>query len=119
MAKPLGAARAVAAQRFISGCALAPLPHTPPEQPTPTAEQTRAGAHEDAFLAEEDEERPRGVVQPRHAPEQQGPLPTNTGGSSSPATSGASAGGLRGVRGDHQRVPTMGARSPLRAPRGV
>jgi hypothetical protein len=45
MAKPLGAAWAVAAQRFISGRA-------PAEQPTLTAEQERAGAHEDAFLAE-------------------------------------------------------------------
>jgi hypothetical protein len=34
MAKLLGAARAVAVQGFISGRALAPLPHTPPEQPT-------------------------------------------------------------------------------------
>jgi hypothetical protein len=58
MAKPLGAARAVAAQHFTSGRALAPLPYTPPEQPTPTTEQACAGADEDAFLAEEDEERP-------------------------------------------------------------
>jgi hypothetical protein len=55
MAKPLGDARAVAALRFISGRALEPLPHTPPEQPIPTAEQARTGADEDAFLAEEDE----------------------------------------------------------------
>jgi hypothetical protein len=58
MAKPLGAARAVAAHRFISGRALAPLPHTPPEEATPIAEQARTGADEVAFLAEEDEERP-------------------------------------------------------------
>jgi hypothetical protein len=50
MAKVLVPMRAVAAQVFISWRTLAPLPHAPLLDPP-------ARAHEDALMAEEDEER--------------------------------------------------------------
>jgi hypothetical protein len=100
MAKPLGAARAVAAQHFISWRARAPLASHPGNL-LPQS-QSQHQRHEDAVLAEEDESRPRGIVEPRHTPEQQASVPATVGGSPTssffvPTASCALAGGLHGA----------------------
>jgi hypothetical protein len=97
MAKALVPARAVAVQGFISWRALAPLPHAPPLDPP-------ACAHEDALMAEEDQERRRGFLQPLDAPQPQASIPA-TSGAPTLTASGAPVKGLHHAASVHRRAP--------------
>jgi hypothetical protein len=68
MVKPLGAARVVAAPGLYKVAYAGPAPCTHHRN---LHRQSQRKRHEKAVLAEEDQERPRGVVEPAHAPEQQ------------------------------------------------